>query len=358
VRHIAFSNGHPPRAPLHALFISVGTAAAVLLTIAGCRTSGRPAAADPIQGLSEMQGREEFGWFVRARLAARQYQQLDDIADSLQSCDLRFGNGASQLSAFYVFGFGEVNDKSDAGTWERHLARIREWRESRPSSRAADIALAFALTERGWAARGGGYAATVSEHGWRGFGGDLEEAREILDQCADSASTSPAWYEGMLNVLHGLGEDSLFVATYKEGVAKFPEYARLYLLMSWHLQPRWFGEPGDWEHFAATCAPQLPDSLRDELYARIVFFQARYVGHIFQDSQGLSWERAQRGCEVLERRWPDSSEGLSLSAYLACEAGQRAEARAAFEKLGNRLDYDVWRGESAFLAARRWATSG
>ena len=301
--------------------------------------------------------RERYGFFVRARLAARQFERLDGIADTLQMTDSRFPDGGSELATFYGHGFGEVNDPEDPGMWERHLARIRQWREAIPTSTTADIALAFALEGRAWAARGGGYAFTVSERGWRGFEGDLEEARGILDQCADSAKASPAWYECEMNVLHGLGEDSLFVSTFEEGVAKFPQYTRLYLIMSWHLQPRWYGEPGDWERFASTCAPQLPDSLRDEIYARILMFQARYSKNLLAESRGLSWVRAQRGCEVMERRWSEPIEALSLSAYLACEAGRRDEARAAFQQLGDRVDLDLWRSEAAFLRARHWATA-
>jgi hypothetical protein len=331
---------------------------AALCALTGCRAP-QPAAtpAKPLQLVSDSRTREIYGGYVRLLLKGGRFQQLDALADSLQRFDNRFDNGASQLAAFYFYGFRSVNDGADADLWERHLSRLRDWREQDPQSRTADIALAFGLVGRGWAARGGKLAASVSDKGWRGFEGDLEEARGILEASGDGAKSSPAWYEAMLEVLHGLGEDSLFVSTFGEAAARFPEYSRYYMLMSWHLQPRWYGEPGDWERFAAECAPQLPDSLRDEMYARILMYQARYVRNLFQESQGLSWVKAERGCEILEHRWPTSPEGPNLLAYLAWQAGRRDVARQAFSRIGDQVDVDVWRTEDDFLRAKRWAAS-
>jgi hypothetical protein len=309
--------------------------------------------------VSEQRQREALGAWTRRRLMAGRLDVLDAAADSLQRCDVRFGDGAPKLRSFYFFGFRSVGDPATPARWAEHLEAIRGWRDARPDSKAADVALAFALIGRGWAARGGGYAVTVSGKGWRGFEGDLAEAGSILRQCRERCASSPAWYDAMLQVMHGLGADEAdYLDVYREGVARFPGYLSFYLDRAWHLQPRWYGRAGDWERFADTCATALPDSVRDEIYARIVLFQSRYELNIIRASRGLEWERLARGLEVWRRRYPQSTHPLSATAMFAYQSGRRADARRAFAALRDTVDLDVWISEVIYLRARSWAGEG
>lgn len=329
---------------------AVFVAATVVLCVAGC-AKPKPI---PLRYVSDRAERIAFGVRVRRTLLAGHFDKLDALADSLQRCDSRFENGVSRLFSFYFMGMRTVDHPNDPAEWEHHLDRPREWLDARPDSPHAPVALANALIGRGWAARGGGYAGTVSPKGWGGFEGDLQEAGQMLIQCADRSKVTPSWYDAMLDVIHGLSPDREdFDPVYAEAVARFPNYERFYLSRSWYLQPRWHGEPGEWEAEADSCAPALPDSLRDEVYARIVLLQSGYTMDVFKDCPTLDWERTQRGLEVWQRRYPNSPEPTSALAMFACQTGHRDVARAAFAELGNVVDVDVWTAPEIFLDERR-----
>jgi hypothetical protein len=158
-------------------------------------------------------------------------------------------------------------------------------------------------------------------------------------------------------VLHDQGpdQDSLYWEIFNEGRRKFPDDFRLYAHAAYHLMPRWYGQPGDWERFATWCVDSLPDSLGAEFYSRIVEDQSTYVVNVFRESTGLSWERTKRGLEAWQRRRPQSIQPRSALAKLAWEAGQPEDAAQAFAQLGDTCEVEIWRDSNRFLEAREWA---
>ena len=328
-------------------------AVAILELLAGA-CAPHPPSHTHVMVYSDRVDREGFGLHIRRVLRAERFDQLDAIADSLQRVDSRFDDGASRLFAYYFFGMRAVDNPQDPAEWQQQLDQLRAWQDARPQSREAPVAIAAALIGRGWAARGGGYAPTVSANGWRGFAGDLQEARSILDQCADQSKRSPLWYEAELDVMHGLGVDPAeFDTIYFEAVRAFPTFDRFHADRSENLMPRWYGAPGDWERAAAEAAPGLPDSLRDEIYARIVVYQSTRVMDVFKESPGLDWDRTVRGLEVWQRRFPASPEPLNALAMFAYQTGRREVARQTFKRLGNRIEKDTWGYPQLYLVAQR-----
>jgi len=259
--------------------------------------------------------------------------------------------------AFYRQGFGEVNDAAKAEQWAEQLQLLRQWEDARPEAFAPRIALAHALIGRGWTARGEGYAVTVSSRNARSFESDLDEAMSILHQCPPAAHECPAWYDAAMMALHGIGPaaDAEYRDVFAEATKRFPAYPRWYTGMAQHLMPRWYGSDGELEQFADTCARVLPDSLRDEIYARIAADQCKTVRDVFHEYPGYSWPRIQRGLATWEQGHSKSLDPLSARARLAYYAKDRAVAREAFRRLGDRVDLDVWDSEFFFLAARKWA---
>jgi hypothetical protein len=69
----------------------------------------------------------------------------------------------------------------------------------------------------------------------------------------------------------------------------------------------------------------------------------------------MSWPNAHAGFEALEREHPESITLPSRHAKFAWLAGDRDVARAAFARLGDRVDLQVWISDAQFLAAREWA---
>jgi len=332
-----------------------------LALLAGCAPAHRAVetSAPPprLIAASDKVERQRFGLEVRHTLLQGRFDDLEALADSLDAGDVRFVDGVPELYAYFRWGFQDMPQHFTAAQWEQLLSRLREWQDVKPDSRWAPVALANGLIGRGWAARGGGYASTVKRSGWHGFEGDLQDAGSILRQSATRSKPTAQWYDAMLDVLHGQADDE-FDAVYRQATARYPDYARFYLTMSWHLQPRWYGQPGDWEKFAAHCAPALPDSIQAEIYARIVTYQSGYTENVFKESQGLSWARVQLGLDVWQRRFPAQIETASLRARFAADAKDQPVARAAFQALGDTVDVDFWRTRQEFLAARDWALGG
>jgi len=107
-----------------------------------------------------------------------------------------------------------------------------------------------------WEARGGGYANTVTEEGWKGFSLHLDQAEKALEQ---AWSLRPkivrAPYE-MMDVALGKGtlEDSR--TWFDRAVASRLEYSPAYDAMYWALMPRWQGSHDLMLDFAKECFNQ------------------------------------------------------------------------------------------------------
>jgi len=299
------------------------------------------------------------GQRLRTLLANRGYDRLEAFVDSLRVHDCRTPAGRSAEFSFYDHGFGEVDDERDPREWTQHLALIRSWADGHLDSPVPRIALAHALFARAWAARGGDWGEKVTQDRWQRFAADMTEANALLDGCSRGARRSAAWLDAKMLVLHAHGldadTDAEYRATYAEAVQRYPGEPRWYTGMSNHLMRRFGGLPGEFTAYADTCGSALPDSLRDELYARIVENQCTAVDNPFTEYPGLSWKRIQRGLGVWERRWPASITPSSARARLAVSANDPEAAVAAFQRLSNRVDLDVWGTHQYFLAVREWA---
>ncbi|HKQ58325.1 MAG TPA: DUF4034 domain-containing protein [Candidatus Eisenbacteria bacterium] len=302
--------------------------------------------------------RARFGLRVRTLLLERRYIELEALADSTRSTNASFPSGSSMVSSFYYWAFQSADDSDlPAETWEQLLHNLRQWREGQPRSATATIALANALIQRGWAARGGGYAHTVKASQWPKFADDIAEARQLLRRAERIGHDCPGWYEAMLEVaLCSSASDQEYDRIFDEGVAAFPTHAELYTAKSRRLMPRWFGEPGDWERFAAEVADRNPGGRGPELYARIIYFQSGYTNNVFEDSPAVTWERVRVGLEAWRKRCPESALPLSLLARFAAQANRPGECRNAFRELGKRVDLAAWNDDAGFWhRCRSWA---
>ena len=339
--------------------IFVLLAIAALLGLALFLQTGRRPALDHTPAhvvVAESFQRRGFGVGVRRLLNLRRFEALEAMAETLRVGGYDYASGYPQSDVFFE-GFETVDDPGSADLWIRHLARLREWVDARPGSMTARIALAEALNGRAWAARGNGWAVGVSSDQWHRFADDQEEAGQILDQCPPEVRADPNWYRLKLIVLHsqGIERDSSYRDLLEQATRTFPAYQRLYLNAAVHLMPRWYGTPGDWEKFAARCSPPAPESLADEIYARIVTSQSRFVENVFTASESLSWERVSKGLEDWRLRHPQSLQPRSALALLAWESNHRDEAHRAFVALGDTVELDIWQNPTRFDLARAWA---
>jgi len=304
---------------------------------------------------NETRQRKEWGRQMKALLHAGQYDSLDAIARELRQHRTRWPNGNWKLRTFYGFGFEEPAVASSESQWKTLLDELRGWSKARPNSATARVALGTALLGYAWHARGSGWAREVSDDGYRLFHRRLGEADSVLRTSRHLAERCPGMEATLLRVALGQGwkrpvYDSLFNAA----IQAEPTYDAYYELKAYRLLPRWFGRPGEWERYADQVANHIGGPEGDAVYARLVWYLTEFHRNIFKETDA-SWERTSRGYRHLLRRYPHSLELQSQYGLLAVYAESPAQARLMFERIGSRVDPEIW-SRDYFVSAREWAT--
>ena len=91
-----------------------------------------------------------------------------------------------------------------------------------------------------WAARGGGYANTVSENGWKKFDAHGRQAYKYLEE---AWKMHPEWPESATHLVYvacGLNGDEM-VQWFNRAMAAEIDYTQAYKYFLWGLRPRWHG---------------------------------------------------------------------------------------------------------------------
>src|SRR6266850_5242281 len=275
---------------------------------------GRPAQLT-IAETSEDKERSEIKAESFALLTSGQYDRLDSLARTHRASKECYADGLWKLKEVYE---GLVPAENNSETqWQARLTAIREWIKAKPESITASVALADTLVSYAWKARGSGYADTVTQNGWKLFEQRLTEAVQVLKNSKALKETCPRWWSIMLRTALGSGVDKpTFQTLFAEAVKAEPANAGYYLQMAYYLLPRWHGKPNDAARFLQEAADQTGGEDGDLLYARVAWYLQGIEGNIFDD-RNLSWERADRGFQVLEKRFPDSPLVRNGRAYIA-----------------------------------------
>jgi WD40 repeat protein len=223
-----------------------------------------------------------------------------------------------------------------------HCAKLAEWREELPDSPTPLIALARAHTKYAWEARGTGYANTVTSEGWELFHTRIAEAKRLLKAAIEKSAQDGAAFSALITVAMAEGhpkEETL--ALLDEGRKRDPKYYNMYAAMANYLLPRWSGEPGDIERFAAELLDQLPGDDGLVAYAHVVWLMNRYHPDlvVWGDFDHTVFARA---AEAIHKRYEQPESLVSFAAYLAWIGQDREVARKLSEKIGNQWDTDLW----------------
>ncbi len=110
------------------------------------------------------------------------------------------------------------------------------------------------FTEMAWAARGAGYANTVSSSQFQTFDGRLQQARALLEQAYAKYPNEPRIPGFMLRVALGGSIDVATAETwYQRAIKADPTFYNGYVAREWYLQPRWCGSVDDEWKFVQEC---------------------------------------------------------------------------------------------------------
>jgi len=159
---------------------------------------------------------------------------------------------------------------TDSADLVDHCVALGEWRREIPTAPTPLVALARTHIGWAWQARGNGPAAGVSEEQWQLFYTRIAEARRLLDQALKIGVKDGEAHR--LLILVGMAEgrrNEEVRATLDEGRRIDPTYFPLYVQFARYLLPRWHGQRGDVERFAAEVVKWLPGDDGLEAYARI-----------------------------------------------------------------------------------------
>ena len=305
---------------------------------------------------NEIRERKDFGRRMRLLLLAGQHDSLDHIARDLRQQRVKWPNGVWKLRTFYYYAFDEPDLESSETQWKDLLAHLHQWVATKPSSVTAHVALGYGLTGYAWHARGNEWAREVTDAGFRLFNDRLSAAETVLRKAQGLSESCPGTAAALQRVALGRGwRRSQYDSLFEAAVRAEPDFEVYYELKALHLLPRWHGVRGEWERFASEAADRLGGAEGDAMYARIVWSKDEYYREsVFKESDA-SWERNSRGYQELLRRYPHSLELQSQYAFLAAEAEDRDTARQMFERIGPRVDPEVWTTRDYFVSVRNWA---
>lgn len=280
--------------------------------------------------------------------------ELDCIADHARSGKERFSGGTWKLHTLYTGLANPIQPPATHATkedWNALLQRLQHWVVARPKSITARVALATAYEDFAWAARGNGYADTVSDGGQKAFEERTVEAKKTLDEASALTGKDAEWYLAMQSVAQSQGWDKDTMRALFEEASKFePGYYYYARMLANALQPKWSGEPGDSEKFVQETADRIGGDEGDILYFQV---GAKLICGC-EDEPQLSMERMRRGFEASEKHYGVSMLNLNKIAFVASfsKAPDAVVADKAFSRIGDQWDKETWQTKESFDAEK------
>jgi tetratricopeptide (TPR) repeat protein len=265
---------------------------------------------------------------VLAMLSHKQFADMDLLAAEMLASKKIWPSGRRYINNFFA-----VIDSLEAtgfdADWQVRIDLLKQWIATRPDSTTAKIALARLLESYAWKARGRGWSDSVTAVGWKKFAERLAEAKAILDQIKDKPAE---WYPVTQRCALGQGwEAGPYDAMVEECRKRYPDYDLTVFSKCYWLQPRWHGEPGQFESYLASEANKRPGKAGDMLYARSAWYLDAYgIDNIMNEGK-LSWPRVKSGMHQVVNQSPESLLAKGVLSVLAMEAGDKTTAQKAFD---------------------------
>ena len=217
--------------------------------------------------------------FVKKLFTAEDYAQIEALGARLRTEPLPvFLHGFPALSHFYdrLEDVSEVklDDPANASALPKS-SRYRRWEAAFPESPIRPVAEASAWIDYAWQARGSGWAHTVTDEGWQRFSERLATARRLLETGPSLCPHHAAVFQTV-----ALGQSwsrADYDALFERAVQAHPTYLPYYFRKAYWLLPRWHGEPGELQRWAAAEARSGRAGGGLSIYARIHWAEANYI---------------------------------------------------------------------------------
>ncbi|HNW91350.1 MAG TPA: DUF4034 domain-containing protein [bacterium] len=305
---------------------------------AGMTVSARDAAADlPVNAppLPEMhRGRELHiadAQVLRAQFAAGAYALLD--ADYQEQLTRRLDYDARYNLALLVQQLGDAPEAA--------ADSFAEWKQALPQSHLPYLLQGNWHINQAWAARGGGWASTVTDSGWQGFRRQLELAEQELQQAYVRCPADPN--VGATGIILAMGQGTNAErGWFARAMAADPYHTQAYrFLLNAHF-PKW---GGSWEESRAIVDEALGKMENNsQLFVLLPEWHEERVERELDDSSNRRTEKrtAQRRAYAEELRsayaaaaekYPDEYEIHMRYAFDASMNRERETAMREFEQI-------------------------
>ena len=301
---------------------------------------------------------------VRARILFEQgkFGELNALAKQFYDGE-RTPAGIPKLQFFYegLVEYAHYQTPSLAAVpnekgWQRMFDRVQAWIAQSPSP-AAYIALANFHHAFAWEWRGGGFARAVSHSAWTPYREQLKIERGVLEAHKSEAAVDPEWYFTMENLaLEQNWPQSESQRLYAEALSKNRFYDRVYYAIATRLEPQWGGSWEAVEQMANASARSTRDKMGDIFYTRIYQWAIDCGCQMFRKSR-VDWPRMKAGFQEMLRRFPDPWNANQFANF-ACEAEDRATAKALLANLPLVITPAWDGGENVYQACKAWAQAG
>jgi ankyrin repeat protein len=315
-------------------------------------------------------------WELDFLMRSSDYGQLEAIATHLRNEKSRYHSGEWQLGFYYnwVGGFFPM----DTPDKERNsLAKLDTWKAAHPDSLTWRLILTNAYQDRAWKSRGGGYAYTVTEEGWKGYREYMSKAWKAMDDAANCRTKDPHYFllraaltmeaprnlrsspttflGAIIQTLASVFEDGTGRTAFLKGTAIEPLYYPLYYERTRDLLPRWHGSQEEMLAFAEESADKTHDLAGDTLYAVIVTKVSDWEEREALLDYGFSWDRIKSGYETILTSVVETFYRRNHYCRLACLYEDAETAKAQFTALRGHWDSDVWSSKYLYDNYRSWA---
>jgi hypothetical protein len=296
---------------------------------------------------------------IAGDLIEKNFNGLDSKAHEARTEKSRFSGGVWKLYSFYTsLSSPMIGEQATDEDWKFHIATLKEWRSAKPESVTARVALAETYINYADHARGQGYANTVSDTGWKLHSERNALAASTLLEAARLKEKCPFWYEVMQHVALGQGWDkSSARELFEQAVAFEPGYYHFYREYAYYLLPKWYGNPGEPEEFAAEVSKRVSGPEGKFIYFEIASLITCQCDSNDSHMEKLSWPTIKEGYAALGQLYGLSTLKTNRFAHMAYEAGDQTAAREACAMIGDDWDHQVWRSGANFESARVWASN-
>ena len=278
---------------------------------------------------------------VAKAFQSEDFATLDRMAEQFRVQDSRLTDGASKLSIFYpAFETMMQNRWGEKDFVAAVEKKFSAWIKASPGITTPSVAYARWLVGYGWAARGTGFASTVSEQQWESFRLNIQKAEDALERVQAIKSSDAGWYWVMLKVAVAQGWPAEpFVGLASEAMQHFPNETVILLNIETRLMPKWGGSLKALDAFIHKATEASREKWGEAMYALLYEdLKGQYmIGERWAEPAELftttaaEWPRMKQGFIDLVIRYP-VPENYKIFAFMACYAGDKETAQELMEK--------------------------